>query len=129
MLGVLDSLIGLLALVTIAVIAISSGAVQSWADVRTILALAIVLATLPLISQSLRPIRRSLKTRRDRIERIFDYVVPPVFLGFAAVSMLKAANGMSGLELISPEHLNVARWAVAGAILARLAFEDIAAHA
>jgi hypothetical protein len=125
-LGVLDSMIGLLSFLTIVVIAVASGAIQSFADVRTLLGVFIVLATLPLISQAFRPMRRALRTRRDRIERIFDYVLPPIFLGFAAASMLKALNGLSGLELITPENLTMVRWVVAVALVARLVFEDVA---
>jgi len=128
-LGVLDSMVGLLSFLTIAVIAVASGALQSLADVRTLLGVFIVLATLPLISQAFRPIHRSVLSRKDWLERSFDYLLPPIFLGFAAASMLKALNGLSGLELVTPDNLIMVRWVVALALIARLILEDIAAIA
>jgi hypothetical protein len=129
LLGVLDSLSGLLSFAAITAIAVTTGAIQSLPDVRTLLGLLIVLATLPLVSQAFRPIRRAITSRRDLSERIFDYLLPPIFLGYAAASMLKAVNGLSGLELITPEDLAMVRWAVGLTVLVRIALEDVAAIA
>jgi hypothetical protein len=128
-LGILDAGAGASAWLTISALAVATGNAGSWADVRTILGLFVLLATPALLAHVIRPLRRFVKGNRFELwERVFDYVMMPVFVAFAAGSMLKALNGLSGLEIVSSEDVSNLRWIVALAVIVRLASEDVAAH-
>jgi len=128
-LGILDAGAGASAWVTIVVTAVATGSVRGLADVRTILGLFVLLATPALLAHVIRPLRRFVKGNRFEFwERVLDYVMMPVFVAFAAGSMLKALNGLSGLEIVSSEDVTNLRWIVGLAIIVRLACEDIATH-
>lgn len=128
-LGILDAGAGASAWLTMSVIACATGSVGSLADVRTILGLFVLLATLALLAHVIRPLRRFVTGNRFELwERVFDYVMMPVFVAFAAGSMLKALNGLSGLEIVSNQDVVTLRWVVGVAIIVRLATEDVAAH-
>lgn len=128
-LGILDAGGGAVAWCTIVVAAAVTGKITGWPDVRTALGLALVFATVPLLAHVIRPLRRYIRGDRFELwERVFDYVMMPVFVSFAAGSMLKALNGLSGLEIVTPDQVSTMRWVVGCSIVARLAFEDLAAH-
>jgi hypothetical protein len=50
----------------------------------------------------------------------------PVFVAFASGSMVKALNGLSGLDVVSPGAVTAVRWTVWVAMIVRLAGEDLA---
>lgn len=128
-LGILDAGAGASAWLTISVLAVVTGNAGSWADVRTILGLFVLLATPALLAHVIRPLRRFVKDNRFEFwERVLDYAMMPVFVAFATGSMLKALNGLSGLEIVSSDDVSRLRWIVGLAIIVRLACEDIAAH-
>jgi hypothetical protein len=129
-LGVLDSSAGAVAWLTITTAAAVTGHVTTWADVRTLLGMFVLFASLPLLAHVIRPLRRKASTeRKDRFDRFADYVMMPIFVAFAAASMFKALNGLSGLELTSPDQMWAVRIAVILACWLRLGLEDVATHA
>ncbi|TEX44797.1 MAG: hypothetical protein B7C54_06455 [Acidimicrobiales bacterium mtb01] len=128
-LGIIDSGGGASAWLTMSILALATGSIGGWADIRTILGLFVLLATPALLAHVIRPLRRFVKGNRFEFwERIFDYLMMPVFVAFATGSMLKALNGLSGLEIVSASDVSTLRWIVWASIIARLLFEDIAAH-
>lgn len=128
-LGIIDAGAGAIAWCALVAIALVGGDLSTWPDVRTALGLGLVFASVPLLAHVIRPLRRYLRDSSfERWERVFDYVMMPVFVAFATGSMLKALNGLSGLELVTPDQVSTMRWTVAIAIIVRLALEDIAAH-
>ncbi|MEY3407067.1 MAG: hypothetical protein RL038_128, partial [Actinomycetota bacterium] len=126
LLSFIDSLSGAFAFITISLIAFIQGEIQIAADYRMLLGLAVLLTSLPLLVHVIRPLRRKVVDRESWIERVFDYVMPPVFVAFAAGSMLKALNGLSGLELVTQDEIELIRWAGFFGVLIRMAGEDIA---
>ena len=129
-LGVLDASAGAVAWLTITVAAAVTGHVTTWADVRTLLGMFVLFASLPLLAHVIRPLRRKVSaSSKDRFDRFADYVMMPIFVAFAAASMFKALNGLSGLELTNPDQMWTVRIAVILACWLRLAVEDVAAHA
>ena len=129
-LGVLDSSAGAIAWLVITVGAVVSGHVTTWADIRTLLGMFVLFASLPLLAHVIRPLRRKPSdAARDHFDRVADYVMMPLFVAFAAASMFKALNGLSGLEFTSPDQLWAVRIAVILACWLRLALEDVATYA
>lgn len=127
--GILDAGAGAVAWLALTLIAITTGRLTDWADLRTLLGMGILFATLSLMAHAIRPLRRYVATNSfERWERIFDYVMMPVFVAFAAGSFLKALNGLSGLQLVTSDQIVTLRWAAFVAILVRLAVEDVASH-
>jgi hypothetical protein len=129
-LGVLDAAAGAIAWFVVAAGALVTGQLTSLADLRTLLGLFVLYATLPLLAHVIRPLRRKvLPDAMAWFDRVCDYIMMPFFVAFAAASMFKALNGLSGLELTSPDDLWSVRIAVVLACWLRLGFEDVAAHA
>lgn len=127
--GMLDAAAGLLAWIVFSVSVAVAGGIQTWHDVRLLLGLAVLWASLSLLTHVIRPLRR-LYTGNGSVlfERVCDYVMPLVFVGFAGGSMMKALNGLSGLELTDHHDVVAVRWTVALALIVRFAVEDIATH-
>ena len=126
-LGLLDSAAGALAWLAIAVWALLAGNLQTWSDLRTLLGLFVLFATTILLAHAIRPLRRNQDgSLMHRFDRVADYVMPPIFLAFAATSMFKALNGLSGLELVHKSEFGPLRLTVIIFFLVRMALEDIA---
>lgn len=129
-LGILDATAGVIAWLVIAVGSLVTGQVTDWGDFRTLLGMFVLYATLPLLAHVIRPLRRMIATdAMDRFDRVCDYIMMPFFVAFAAAAMWKALNGLSGLELTSPDDLWTIRIVVIAACWLRLAMEDVAAYA
>ena len=64
----------------------------------------------------------------QKFDRLADYAMPPIFLAFAASSMFKALNGLSGLELVTKSQFGTLRVTVIIFFLIRMLLEDIALH-
>ena len=128
-LGILDAAAGAVAWIVILLCSAVTGWLWTWPDVRTVLGFGVVLVSIPLLAHVIRPLRRYVASNStESWERVFDYVMMPVFVAFASGSALKALNGLSGLELITMSQVSTMRWVVAIAIMTRLGFEDLAAH-
>ena len=129
-LGILDAAAGAIAWLTITVAALVTGHLTTWPELRTVLGLFVLFASIPLLAHAIRPLRRKVsESAMDRFDRVADYVMPPIFLAFAASSMFKALNGLSGLELVSSEDFGEVRLVVIAAFLIRLAMEDVSTYA
>lgn len=101
--GLLDAGAGFSAWLGIAVGALIAGNITDAYDIRTLMGLIAILTGLSPLTHVIRPLRRTYEDRGDVIERLFDYAIAPIFVAFAASSMLKALNGLSGLQLVTPE--------------------------
>ena len=127
LLSFVDAMAGVLAFLAVSVIALLQGEILLAADWRMLLGLGVLMTSLPLLVHVIRPLRRLIGgDRRELLERVFDYVMPPVFVAFAAGSMLKALNGLSGLELVTKDQIELIRWAGFFGVLLRMAGEDLA---
>jgi hypothetical protein len=129
-LGILDAAAGAIAWATITIAALVTGNLTTWPEFRTVLGLFVIFASIPLLAHVIRPLRRRVgDSAMDRFDRVADYVMPPIFLAFAAASMFKALNGLSGLELVSSDDFGEVRVVVIVAFLVRMAMEDVATYA
>ncbi|MFZ9482772.1 MAG: hypothetical protein ACO3AV_07720 [Ilumatobacteraceae bacterium] len=129
LLGILDAAAGAVGWLVVVVIGLLTGDEIGWHEFLTLLGLGLLFSSVSLLAHVIRPLRRYVAGNSfERWERILDYVIMPVFVAFAAGSMLKALNGLSGLELISAGQVSTTRWFVGFGILGRLAVEDLAAH-
>lgn len=129
-LGILDAAAGMTAWLTIMILATVTGHVTSLYDLRTALGMFVLMATIPLLAHVIRPLRRKRgETNFDRLDLLADYVMPPIFLSFAAAAMFKALNGLSGLLLVDTEQAVTVQIVVIVAYLLRRGLEDVAAFA
>jgi len=128
-LGILDAMAGLLAWSVIFLGALFTGHIREIPDMRTAVGVALISITLSMLANYVRPLRRPKGTGWVHVfDRVTDYTIPPIVIAFGAAGMAKALNGLSGLEIISPDE-TLAIQVVAGlAVLARLALEDLAVH-
>ena len=125
-LGILDSAAGVVAWVVISVLTLVSGHLTNWSELRTLLGMFVLFSSIPLLAHAIRPLRREQDgSWLQRFDRLADYVMPPIFLAFAASSMFKALNGLSGFELVNKSEFGVLRIVVIIFFLIRLLLEDI----
>jgi len=122
----LDATAGALAALVISTAAVIFNRVEVLPDVRALLGIWVLLISSPLLAHVIRPLRRDRDTENFARERVYDYVMMPVFVAFAAGSMAKALNGLSGLDLVAPSTVTAVKWAVWAAMILRLAGEDLA---
>jgi len=122
----LDATAGSLAALVITTAAVVFDRVAVLPDVRALLGIWVLLISSPLLAHVIRPLRRARETENFARERFYDYVMMPVFVAFAAGSMAKALNGLSGLDLVAPSTVTAVKWTVWVAMILRLAGEDLA---
>ena len=122
----LDATAGALAALVITTAAAVFNRVGVLPDVRALLGIWVLLISAPLLAHVIRPLRRARDTENFARERFYDYAMMPVFVAFAAGSMAKALNGLSGLDLVAPSTVTAVKWTVWAAMILRLAGEDLA---
>lgn len=122
----LDAMAGLVAALTITTAAVVFDRIAVLPDVRALLGIWVLFISSPLLAHVIRPLRRDRESENFVRERLYDYVMMPVFVAFAAGSMVKALNGLSGLDLVLPSAVTAAKWTVWLAMILRLAGEDLA---
>jgi hypothetical protein len=127
--GILDAAAGATAWLVIAACAALTGNLTTLSDLRTLIGMFALFASISLLAHVIRPLRRKPGVGAMAVfDRVADYVMPPVFLAFATTSLCKALNGLSGLQLSSPEDFGEIRVMVVVFFILRLAMEDVAAH-
>jgi len=125
-LGVLDSMAGLIAWATISIGALVTFHVRTMSDLLTIVGLGCLAISLSTFANCLRPLRRVGHTGFVGLwDRVTDYVIPPVIVSFAAVGIAKGLNGLSGLEIVDVNDLLTIQLVAATTIVVRLALEDV----
>lgn len=128
-LGIADGAAGAVAWLAFTAHAGASADVAGWYDVRLLMGLGVLWCSLPLLAHVIRPLRRVVTGDGSAIfERLCDYAMPPIFVAFAAGSMAKALNGLSGLALVEAGHVTSLRWTVALVLPLRVLLEDVASH-
>lgn len=129
-LAFVDALAGAVAWITFTFVVLTNGNVDSWFDLRTLLGLGVLFACLPIIGAAIRPILRPLVGGRHVIvQRVGDYFMMPIFLGYAAASVYRALNGLSGLEVVPAASADVLRNICFMAAVIRLLAEDVSTRA
>lgn len=129
-LSILDASAGALAWVVLAVGSVVTGQVTVWADVASLAGIFVLYVALPLIGHTNRPMRRAyVGTPMGRFDRLGDYVVMPLIVAFAGISMYKALNGLSGLEVVDLDGTTVLSVVIVVALWVRLVMEDVVVHA
>jgi len=132
-LGILDSGAGFLAWLTIAILAIVNGNATSADEIRTLVGMFTLFATM-LILGGTRPLRRKYDSHKDNkkrfvFDRLADYVMPTIYILLSASAVLKAINGLSGLEFFGEENINTIRFTAIVAYWVRMLLEDLADYA
>ena len=128
-LAFVDALAGAVAWITFVVVVCANGNFGSWFDLRTLLGLGVLFACVPVIGAAIRPVLRSMDGGRDDVvQRIGDYIMMPIFLGYAASSVYAALNGLSGLNVVSSSAAETLRNVCFAAAIARLLVEDVSSR-
>ncbi|MFM8794554.1 MAG: hypothetical protein ACKOFF_06685 [Acidimicrobiales bacterium] len=123
-LALLDAAAGAFAFLGFALVNIAAGNVGSLFDARTLLGVALLLVALPSIGSAIRPFRRTVEGRDGLLDRAADYLIAPLFLGYAGSSAYAALNGLSGLDMVSSAAAVTVRNVVFVMTVVRLVLED-----
>jgi len=125
LIGIFDSLAGLLAWLGFTAVAISSGAILSITDIRALLGFSFLLFTPILVAGATRPLRRPLE-KLEIWERISDIAISTLLTGWAVKGMALAVDGFAQQKTVVGEHANSFGYLAAAAVLLRYLLEDVA---
>lgn len=125
LIGIFDSLAGLLAWAGFTTVAIASGGVLSITDIRALLGFSLLLFTPILVAGATRPLRRPLKNL-DLWERLSDIAIATLLTGWAVKGMALAVDGFAQQKTVIGENANSFGFLAAAAVLFRYLLEDAA---
>lgn len=123
-LAMLDAAAGAFAFGAFVIASLLAGNVGSLFDTRTLLGVALLFVALPSIGSAIRPFRRTVEDRHSLMDRAADYLIAPLFLGYAGSSAFAALNGLSGLDMVSSGDAEVLRNVIFAMTAIRLLLED-----
>ena len=128
-LGILDSFAGLVAGVAFTVATFVEGNIATQDQLLTTAGILAIAFTPSLIASAFRPLRRVADDKRERWERLKDYALVTVLMGWAISKIVAALNGLSGEKLdIANDAKRLGIYA-ALILLARLIGEEVATYA
>jgi len=132
-LGILDSGAGFLAWVTITVLAIVNGNAASVDEIRTLVGMFTLFATM-LILGGTRPMRRKYNPGKDNkkrfvFDRLADYIMPTIYIILSSSAVLRSINGLSGLEFFGAQQIDIVKYTAIIAYWVRMLLEDLADYA
>jgi hypothetical protein len=129
MLGVLDAAAGLVAVLIFTLGVLALGGVQSSADLRVTLSLAVLWFVVPVLVGAVRPLRRPpTHSLGQSWDRAADFVIASLVGAWTVYQIVRALPGLAGMELPIEQHAATAAFGVLAALVVRLAAETIAAH-
>lgn len=127
-LAALDATSGLIAALIFALGVLLNDNIFSRDQFLSVCGIFIIFFAPALIASAIRPFRRLVKNGDDRWERISDYLLTGLLSFWAIEKIVGALNGLSGFVLpISSQATTVAAF-TAGAIIIRVALEDLATY-
>ena len=127
--GVLDAAAGLGAVATFALGVLLLGGIDSYAAVRTLVALSAIWFAVPILAGAARPLRRlPTSGAGPTFDRGGDFVIGSLIGAWVVYEVVGALPGLAGLELAIADHATDAAAAVLLALFARMGLETLAAH-
>lgn len=128
-LGVVDSLAGLLAVGGFVIGVAALGGIDSAPAVRTLLGLCALWTVVPLVAGAARPLRRApAQSMQERWDRGADFVIASLIGAWAVQKIVLGLPGLAGYKLPIAASANAAAVAVLLALVVRMALESIAAR-
>lgn len=129
MLGVLDAMAGLVAVLIFTTGVLALGGIDSNANLRLMLGLAALWTVVPVLAGAIRPLRREpTRTLEQSWDRAADFVIASLIGAWAVQNIVLALPGLAGVELPLTEYANTAAYCVLAALVVRLGLETLAAH-
>jgi hypothetical protein len=126
-LGIIDSLAGLMAVVSFAVAATINGEVTNAADIRTLLGLSLLWFTPSLVAGATRPLRRA-RDEWSLWERLSDIAISTILTGWAIKGMVLALDGFARQKTEIAEHSDLIAMIGASLIFLRYLLEEFASR-
>ncbi len=126
-LGVINSLAGLLAVGGFVIGVAVLGGIDSAASVRELLGLCALWTVVPLVAGAARPLRRApAQSLQERWDRGADFVIASLIGAWAVQKIVQGLPGLAGYKLPIAASANAAAIAVLVALVVRMALESIA---
>jgi hypothetical protein len=124
-LGIIDSLAGLSAVLTFGAMAIATGHLQDLSSFLTLVGIGLVGFSPILLASVFRPLRRPLDGFANKWERASDYLIAALLTGWVVKQIVSGLSGLSGLQLPITSHAH--QIGIVAGILVALRFmcEDI----
>ncbi len=124
-LSFVDALAGAIGWVAFVIVVALNGGVASLFDIRTLLGLGVLFAGMPLVAGAIRPVVRAVNRDGIGLQRVGDYLMMPIFLGYAASATYGALNGLSGLAVVASSDTQGLRNFGFAFAVGRLVVEDV----
>jgi hypothetical protein len=128
LLSIFESIGGLVAASVFAVGILASGNANSLSEVLTVLAIAAICVSPPLLAGSFRPFRRRIQAGETHWERATDYLLAAVLTNWTFIGFINSLNVIAAKQLAITGRAYEIGIAIAIGVIIRMSFEDLATY-
>jgi hypothetical protein len=128
LLSIFESIGGLVAASAFAIGILASGNANSLSEVLTVLAVAAICVSPPLLAGSFRPFRRKIEAGETHWERATDYLLAAVLTNWTFIGFINSLNVIAAKQLAITGRASEIGIAIAIGVIVRMAFEDLATY-
>ena len=126
--GIFDSLAGVLAVLSFGVLSLVTGHVTNLSEFLTLMGISLIGFSPILLASVFRPLRRTTDNFASYWERIADYLVASLLTGWVVKQIILGLSGLSGLQLSITAHAHTLG-IIAGLLVAvRYGLEDFSSY-
>jgi len=127
-LSIFESIGGLVAAIVYAAGIFISGNANSLSEVLTVLAIASICVSPPLLAGSFRPFRRKIEAGDTHWERATDYLLAALLTNWTFIGFINSLNVIAGKQLAITGRAHEIGAIIAVGVITRMIFEDIATY-
>ena len=128
LLSIFESIGGLVAASVFAIGILASGNANSLSEVLTVLAIAAICVSPPLLAGSFRPFRRKIEAGETHWERATDYLLAAVLTNWTFIGFINSLNVIAAKQLAITGRASEIGIAIASGVIVRMALEDLATY-
>ena len=128
LLSIFESIGGLVAATVFAIGILGSGNANSPSEVLTVLAVAAICVSPPLLAGSFRPFRRKVEAGETHWERATDYLLAAILTNWTFIGFINSLNVIAAKQLAITGRAQEIGIAIAIGVIVRMMLEDLATY-
>lgn len=128
LLSIFESIGGFVAASVFAIGILASGSANSLSEVLTVLAIAAICVSPPLLAGSFRPFRRKVEAGETHWERATDYLLAAILTNWTFIGFINSLNVIAAKQLAITGRAKEIGIAIAIGVIVRMMLEDLATY-